>query len=161
MMARYFPMVVFLLAVVVTAAIGGSFAVGQWYFDLVKPWWNPPPWVFGPVWSALYLLMGLAMWQVWISGHPKRTGALSWWLMQLVLNAGWSWLFFGLHRTGWALLELTILLGIVILCTRAFATVTRPAALLMVPYILWLVFAWVLNLALWILNGGGLASIMG
>lgn len=161
MIARYSMLVVFLLAVVMTAAIGGSFPVGQWYFDLIKPGWNPPPWVFGPVWSVLYVLMGLAMWKVWTSGHHNRTGALLWWLMQLVLNAGWSWLFFGLHRTGWALLELTVLLAVVILCTRAFATVSRPAALWMVPYILWLMFAWVLNITLWSLNGGGLASIMG
>ena len=156
MIARYAWMAVFLLIVVVAAAIAGSFEVGEWYFTMVKPGWTPPPWVFGPVWSLLYVLMALAMWQVWISAHYTRVGALAWWLLQLVFNVAWSWLFFGLNRSGWALAEMLLLIGLVVLCMKAFSASSRLAAAFMLPYLLWLLFAWVLNFSIWMLNGGGL-----
>jgi len=161
MINRYLPLLVFLSLVVTISLFSSQFGAGEWYYKLIKPSWNPPPWVFGPVWSALYVMMAVAMWRVWVSGHPNRVGSLLWWVIQLTLNAAWSWLFFGLNRTGFALLELTALLGVAILCTRAFSSASRTAALLMIPYILWLGFAWVLNLALWRLNGGGIGTIIG
>lgn len=157
MIARYAPMAVFLLLVVLTAAFGASFEAGEWYYALRKPGWTPPPWVFGPVWSVLYLLMALAMWKVWLTGFYVRIGALIWWVLQLVLNAAWSWLFFGLHRPGWSLLEMAFLIGVVVLCIKAFSGISRAAAVLMVPYLLWLLFAWILNYAIWSMNGGGVA----
>ena len=156
MVARYGSMAIFLLLVVAAAAIAGSFEAGEWYFNMNKPSWTPPSWVYGPAWSALYLLMALAMWKVWDSGHYLRLGSLVWWLLQLGLNVAWSWLFFGLHRIGWSLLEMTLLIGLVVLCTKAFSAASRTAAAMMIPYLLWLLFTWLLNFSIWILNGGGL-----
>lgn len=154
MNSRYVSMAVFLLLVVFAAYIAGSFEAGQWYFTMIKPDWTPPAWVFGPVWGVLYLLMALAMWKVWNSGHVARNGALVWWLLQLVFNVAWSWLFFGLERTGWAMLELLLLIGLVIFCVRVFITISKQAALMMMPYLLWLGFAWLLNFSIWRMNGG-------
>jgi tryptophan-rich sensory protein len=161
MISRYGSMAVFLLLVIAAAAFGSSFEAGEWYYALRKPDWTPPPWVFGPVWSILYLLMALAMWKVWLSGRYVRIGALIWWLLQLGLTAAWSWLFFGLHRPGWSMLEMALLIGVVLLCVKAFAAISRVAAWLMAPYLLWLLFAWALNYAIWSMNGGGLASYFG
>ncbi len=160
MITRYAWMAVFLSLVVIAAAVAGSFEAGEWYFMLRKPAFTPPPWVFGPAWSVLYLLMAVAMWLVWDSKHYTRTGALIWWLLQLGLNAAWSWLFFGLTRSGWSLAEMVLLIGTVVLCMKAFSASSRLAAMLMLPYLLWLCFAWVLNFSIWSMNGGGLGSIM-
>ena len=160
MISRYAWLAIFLLLVVIAAAIASSFEAGEWYFLLRKPDWTPPAWVFGPVWSVLYVLMALAMWLVWISGDETRVGSLIWWLFQLGLNAAWSWLFFGLTRSGWSMAELLLLIGAVILCMKAFSSASRTAVLLMAPYLLWLVFAWVLNFAIWSMNGGGLGTML-
>jgi tryptophan-rich sensory protein len=156
MVLRYASLAVFLLLVVLAALMGGSFEAGEWYSAISKPQWTPPPWVFAVAWSVLYVLMALAMWQVWVSGHPVRRGALIFWLLQLAVNVAWPWLFFGLHRTGLAMADLGLLIGLVILCMRAFSMASRAAALLMLPYLLWLLFAWLLNFAIWALSGGAL-----
>ncbi len=159
MIMRYGSLAVFLLLVVAAAAFGGSFEAGTWYYTMYKPSWTPPTWAFGPAWAVLYVLMALAIWKVWLTRDHRRLGALAWWLLQLLLNAAWSWLFFGIHRSGWALLEMTLLIGTVILCIKAFSTVSRAASWLMVPYLLWLLYAWVLNFAIWSMNGGGLTRL--
>ena len=160
MILRYVSLGVFLLVVVIVALLGSSFEAGEWYAVLNKPQWTPPPWVFAPAWSVLYVLMAMAMWKVWVSGHHSRVGSLVWWLLQLGLNAAWSWLFFGLNRIGWAMLDITLLIGIVVLCMKAFSAASRMASLLMLPYLLWLLFAAALNFSIWILNGGGLGSLL-
>jgi benzodiazapine receptor len=154
MIARYASMAVFLVVVVIAAALAGSFEAGEYYSLVQKPSWAPPAWVFGPVWSVLYILMALAMWKVWISEHRSRMGSLIWWLIQLSLNVLWTWLFFGLTRTGWAMLEMLLLIGIVVLCMKAFASSSRSASWMLLPYLLWLMFAWLLNISIWLLNGG-------
>ncbi len=156
-MSRMVSLAGFLALVVLTAWLGSQFPAGEYYALLNKPDWAPPAWLFGPVWSVLYVLMAVAMWKVWDSGQQARTGALAWWLLQLGLNAAWSWLFFGLTRIGWAMAELAVLIGLVIFCIKAFSLISRSAAWLMVPYLLWLVFALVLNFSLWSLNGGGIS----
>jgi tryptophan-rich sensory protein len=161
MVSRYVPLAIFLLLVVLVATFAATFEAGEWYYALVKPAWTPPPWVFGPAWSLLYLLMAVAMWKVWQTGNPVRTGALIWWLLQLAFNAAWSWLFFGLNRIGWALGEMAVMIGLVVLCTRAFGNVSRTAGWLMVPYLAWLAFAFALNFSIWTLNGGGFGSLGG
>ena len=161
MVARYVTLGVFLLLVALAAVFAASFEAGAWYFAMQKPDWTPPAWVFGPVWAVIYVLMAVAMWQVWESGHRSRTGSLVWWLLQLGLNAAWSGLFFGLNRSGWSLLDLTLLLGVVCLCTRAFAASSRIAAVLMTPYLAWLIFAWMLNFSIWMMNGGGISRWFG
>lgn len=137
----------------VPAVIGVFSLPGPWYAALVKPSWNPPAWIFGPVWTLLYTLMAVAAWLVWRRGGVRaQAKPLAWFMGQLVLNAIWSPLFFGFRRTGWAFAEI-IVLGVSIAFTiRAFARVQRVAAGLLVPYLAWVGFATVLNGTLWWLN---------
>ncbi len=139
------------LAVTFCAPALGAWAMpGEWYASLRKPSWNPPSWIFGPVWTALYIMMAVAAWLVWRRGGPRR--ALGLYGVQLALNAAWTPLFFGLKLPGLAFAEILLLLAAVIVTARAFATVSRPAALLLVPYIAWVAFASFLNFTLWRLN---------
>lgn len=156
-MSRMVTLAVFLALVVLAAWFGSQFPAGEYYALLNKPAWAPPAWLFGPVWSLLYVMMAVAMWLVWEKNVPARSGALVWWLVQLAVNAAWTWLFFGLTRIGWAMAELGLLIGLVIFCIKVFSTISRPAAWLMLPYLLWIVFALVLNFSIWSLNGGGIS----
>jgi tryptophan-rich sensory protein len=142
-----------LAACFAAAAIGGYFSPGEWYAGLRKPAWNPPNWLFGPVWSALYTMMGVAAWLIWRRGGFAANGpALRCFLAQLALNALWSSLFFGLRRPGLALIEI-LLLWLAIAATLAlFWRAQRAAGLLLVPYLAWVSFASVLNFTLWRLN---------
>lgn len=160
-MRRWVSLLVFLGLVVVVSWWGSRFMPGEWYAGLTKPSWNPPAWVFGPVWSALYVLMAVAAWQVWNSDHPARVQAVSLWLAQLLVNGAWSWLFFGLHRPGVAMFELAALVVLVVLTIRAFRAIRPVAAALMLPYLAWISFALALNVALWRLNGGSLQTLLG
>jgi len=155
-MSRMISLTVFLALVVIAMWMGSQFPAGEYYALLNKPGWAPPAWLFGPVWSILYVLMAVAMWKVWQSGQQERLGALAWWLLQLGLNVAWSWLFFGLTRIGWAMAELAVLIGLVVFCTKVFSMISKSAAWMMVPYMLWLLFALALNFSLWSLNGGGI-----
>lgn len=138
-----------LLAFAASAA-GAFFSPGDWYASLNKPSFNPPGWVFGPVWTVLYAMMGVSAWLVWRQGNGVRP--LAPWLLQLSLNAAWTPVFFGLHRMDIALV-IIIAMWLAILATiLAFRKRSRPAALLLVPYLLWVSFATVLNAALWRLN---------
>jgi len=154
-------LVVFLALVALVSWWGSRFLPGEWYAALDKPSWNPPSWVFAPVWSTLYLLMAVAAWQVWNSDHPLRSQAVSLWLAQLLFNGAWSWLFFGLHRPGVAMFELAALIVLVVLTIRSFRAIRPAAAWLMLPYLAWISFALVLNVTLWRLNGGGLQTLLG
>lgn len=149
------------LAIVVPLGVGalGSFttfdAVRTWYPTLVRPSFAPPSWVFGPVWTTLYVMMGVASWLVWRRGgwaDPTVRGALVLYAVQLGFNLAWSWLFFGLQQPLLALIEIVILLGLIAATARRFAPISRPAALLMLPYLAWVAFATVLNGGFWWLN---------
>jgi translocator protein len=142
-----------LLACFAAAAMGGWFLPGDWYAALKKPSWNPPGWIFGPVWTALYTMMAVAAWLVWRrGGFAAQRRPLACFLTQLALNALWTPLFFGLHRMGAAFAEIT-LLGLAIAATiAAFRPVSRTAAWLLAPYLAWVSFAAVLNFTLWRLN---------
>ena len=135
------------------AAWGGLFMPGEGYASLKKPSWNPPGWVFGPVWTALYTLMAVAAWLVWQrGGFAAQRRPLTLFLVQLALNAAWTPLFFGLHRPGVAFVDI-VLLGLAIVATLfAFRPVSRVAAWLLAPYLAWVSFAAVLNFTLWRLN---------
>ncbi|MDZ7845213.1 MAG: TspO/MBR family protein [Anaerolineales bacterium] len=136
-----------------TAYIGSRFPVDNWYTGLVKPSWNPPNWLFGPVWSVLYLLMAISVWLVWMKeGLAGAVVPLVIFLLQLVLNAGWSWLFFGKHEMGIAFLEILILWAAILACIIVFWNLNPISGMLLVPYILWVTFAAVLNYTLWQLN---------
>ena len=126
---------------------------GTWYAELAKPAWNPPNWIFAPVWTFLYILMGVAAWVCWLrAGWERGRAALAVFVLQLVLNFTWSWIFFGTHRMGWALVEIVILWSAILLTILLFARKSVTAAALLVPYLLWVTFAAVLNAALWHLN---------
>lgn len=137
----------------VAAAMGALFMPGEWYAGLAKPAWNPPNEIFGPVWTVLYGIMAVAAWLVWQrGGFAVQRRALTLFLGQLVLNAAWTPLFFGLHLLGIAFAEILLLLVLIGLTMRAFFRVNLPAGWLMVPYFLWVGFATVLNFTLWRLN---------
>ena len=126
---------------------------GEWYAALVKPSWNPPAWIFGPVWTVLYTVLAVAAWVVWQrGGWAAQRGPLTLYLIQLVLNAAWTPLFFGLQMPGLAFVEILCLLAAVLLTARAFHRVRPVAGLLFVPYAAWVAFASWLNFTLWRLN---------
>jgi tryptophan-rich sensory protein len=135
-----------LLAAFAAGAIGAVASVdaASFYAQLTKPSWAPPARVFGPVWSALYALMGVAAWLVWRSGGPRRAALGLFWA-QLAANALWSWLFFGWRQGALAAMEVLVLLALIVATTVAFWRVRRLAALLLVPYLLWVAFASVLT----------------
>ena len=128
-------------------------SIKTWYAALAKPTWTPPGWVFGPVWSALYLAMAVAAWLVWReAGFSGAKLALVLFVIQLLLNVGWSAIFFAVHRPDFAFAEI-ILLWLAILGTLVvFWPLSRAAGWLMVPYLAWVAFASTLNYAIWRLN---------
>jgi len=142
----------FLLAVTASALVGGwavSQSVGDWYVTLPKPSWNPPSWIFGPVWTVLFILMAIAAWTVWCkrTEQPIRSAMVAFWV-QLMLNTLWSWCFFGWRSPGWALVEILILWVAIVTMTWFYARIFRLALWLSVPYVAWVSFAVVLNAAI-------------
>lgn len=144
-----------LLVTFAAAAVGAVASVdaASFYAQLSKPSWAPPAWVFGPVWSGLYALMGIAAWLVWRSPGSKAV-ALGLFGAQLAANALWSWLFFAWHRGALAAVEVLVLLVLIVATMVAFWRSSRPAALLLLPYLLWVGFASALTWAVWRANPG-------
>lgn len=135
------------------AAVGSLFMPGQWYAALEKPSWNPPAWLFGPVWSVLYTMMSVSAWLVWKRGGIRdQRIPLCLFLLQLSLNAIWSPLFFGLKWPGLAFVEIIFLWLATFATIIAFLRVHRTAAWLLAPYLAWVSFASVLNFTLWQMN---------
>lgn len=130
-----------------------SIAAKDFYGQLVQPDWAPPAWLFGPVWTLLFTLMAIAAWLVWRQGGLRQNRiALSLYVVQLMLNALWSWLFFAWQNGSVAFVEILILACAIAATLVAFWRVRPLAAILLVPYLLWVSFAAVLNYALWQLN---------
>jgi benzodiazapine receptor len=128
-------------------------AVSTWYRLITKPSWTPPDWVFGPVWTTLYIMMGCAGWLIWRSeDSPRRRPALLIWALQLALNFLWSPLFFGFHAVGLALIDIYLLWLLIGRFLVTVWTLSRPAAFLFMPYWAWVTYATALNLGIWILN---------
>ncbi len=135
------------------AFVGTLFGPDQWYEALNKPSWTPPNWVFGPVWTTLYVMMAVAAWLVWQQGgFVRQRRALTWYFTQLALNAAWTPLFFGLQRPGIAFVEIVLLWVAISMTALAFHRVSRVAAWLLAPYLAWVSFAALLNFFLWRLN---------
>lgn len=169
-MNKTFKLIVSLLIPQVAGGVGGLFtssAVKDWYPVLAKPALNPPAWVFGPVWTVLFLLMGYALylvWREWDQGNPSTRLrvkiALAIFGLQLFLNALWSIIFFGstsltihgLNNIGIALVEIVFLWLAILATIIAFAKISKPAAWLLAPYILWVSFAMYLNYSIYTLN---------
>ena len=139
----------------VAAAIGAAASIqaGSFYTQLVRPEWAPPPGVFGPVWTVLYFVMGIAAWLVWrVGGFRAARTALTLFLVQLAVNALWSWLFFGWHQGALGFADILLLWVLLVATIVAFWRIKPLAGALLVPYLLWVSFAAVLNYSVWQLN---------
>lgn len=126
-------------------------AVRDWYPSLIPPPGRPPNWLFAPVWTALYIAMGVAAWRVWRQPLPNRP-ALRLWGWQLLANAAWTPAFFGLHSPALGLAVILPMLALIVRTVRAFAPLDRPAAALLLPYLAWTSYATYLNVGFWWLN---------
>lgn len=157
-MQRAGKLIISLLLPLVVGGLGGlvtSRSVADWYQTLEKPYFSPPDWVFGPVWTLLYLLIGVSLYLVWASPltYPyTKTAAYIFFGIQLVLNLMWSLVFFGLHAPAFAAVVILMLLVAIVLTMVSFWPISRWAALLLVPYLLWVSFATALNVAVALLN---------
>jgi tryptophan-rich sensory protein len=128
-------------------------SVTTWYTTLTKPSFNPPNWIFGPVWTALYVLMGVAAWRVWrAADRDTARGPLAVFALQLAVNLGWSVAFFGLRNPGLAVVVILLLDLLVLATALMFRRIDRLAAWLLVPYLAWIAFATMLNVTIWRLN---------
>lgn len=141
------------LLVGVISGLSTAASIKTWYQELAKPAWTPPNWVFGPVWTLLYIGMGIAVWLVWRErGTRDVTAALTCFLIQLALNFLWSPVFFGMHKPGWALADVLALWIAIAVTIALFYRVSVPASVLLIPYFLWVSYASALNYAIWRLN---------
>jgi len=153
-----FTKIVVTIGIAELAGIIGSVfttpSITGWYAGIIKPALNPPAWIFGPVWTTLFALMGIAAFLVWKKGLERRDVkiALGIFAGQLVLNTLWSIIFFGLHSPGGALVEIVFLWLAILATIIAFYKISRPAAWLLIPYIAWVSFAAYLNFTIWMLN---------
>lgn len=128
-------------------------SVGSWYLSINKPLFNPPSWVFGPVWTILFILMGISLYLVIKNGITKKNKAAVYAFgFQMALNILWSILFFGMHSPGAAFIEIIILWLAILVNILLFYKISKKATYLLVPYILWVSFAAVLNFSIWMLN---------
>lgn len=156
--ARWGSLLVFIAGCLGAGGLGAIATTPEiegWYKTIEKPSWNPPDSVFGPVWSTLFVMMGVAAWIVWKrEGFKAAKMPLSLFAVQLGLNIAWSWIFFGLHQPGWAFLEIVILWLAISATTVSFYGRSKLAGTLMVPYLAWVSFASVLNFTIWRLNLG-------
>jgi translocator protein len=142
----------FILVTFCAPLAGMSSPPGDWYASLNKPAWNPPSWIFGPVWTALYLMMAVAAWLVWRRNGWRRPLWL--YSTQLLLNAAWTPVFFGAREIGWALVVIVVLWTAILYTLLAFLRVSKAAGWMLVPYLVWVSFAAVLNFTLWRMNPG-------
>jgi translocator protein len=155
--ASIFALVAFLGVTLAASAFGALTQgddVGERYLALELPAWAPPQDAFGIVWPILYVLIAVAAWRIWRvrGGVSAATGALSLWFSQLIVNAAWPGVFFGLEEFGWGILVIVALDVLVVATIAWFARIDRWAALLLAPYLVWIVYATALNIAVWQLN---------
>ncbi len=155
-MKKIYKLILALLIPQAAAGIGSFFTAGSvdtWYKTIEKSTLNPPGWVFGPVWTALFLLMGYALYLVWTDEGGKNKRRAYWIFgIQLALNTLWSIIFFGLQSPGGALVEIVFLWLAILAMIFVFAKISKLAAWLLIPYILWVSFAAYLNYSIWMLN---------
>ncbi|MBW2982139.1 tryptophan-rich sensory protein [Candidatus Woesearchaeota archaeon] len=152
-MKKIWKLIISILLPFLASVIGGFFtsqSVSTWYITLIKPSFNPPSWVFGPVWTILYLLMGISLYLVWIKRYDKK--AFTVFGIQLFLNALWSVLFFGLQNPLFAFIEIIFLWAAILITIIYFYRINKISAYLFIPYILWVSFAAVLNISIVLLN---------
>ena len=152
-MKPIYALFLFLLIIFIIAFTGSQFQAGDWYESLRKPAFNPPSWIFGPVWTILYIMIAISGWLVWKdAGFTIARSAFITYGIQLILNATWSALFFGLHKPGIAFVGILALWFFILLNILAFWRINRTAGILLIPYHAWVTFAAVLNGTLWFMN---------
>jgi translocator protein len=149
---RWFGLLLWMVLPLLAGAFGSQFQPGAWYAALEKPSWNPPSWVFGPVWTGLYLLMGLAAWLVWDRYRSAARTALAVFVLQIVFNGLWSYLFFGLQSPALAFAGIVVLWVLIVATLVLFWRARTVAGVLLLPYLAWVSFAAALNFSIWQLN---------
>ena len=153
-MRHWKSLLAFLVVTFAAAALGSLSMPDAWYAALTKPSFNPPNWIFGPVWTVLYALIAFAGWRIWKQAGGW-CGALSLWVLQLVLNGLWTPLFFGIHRIDLALLDIATLVLVLIATIIAFFKCDRIAGVVLLPYLAWVSFAILLTVSIYRLNPNG------
>jgi tryptophan-rich sensory protein len=156
-MKDWIKLVISIALPVTVGLIAGLFTrpeIDGWYQTIEKPAWQPPNWVFGPVWTVLYIMMGIAFYLIWRSRAPsnKKRAAIILWIIQLVFNFFWSYIFFRQHQLDWALGEIIVLWFFILLTIFSFARISKLATWLLVPYISWVSFASILTYTIYHLN---------
>jgi benzodiazapine receptor len=156
-MKRSFFIILFILFSEAAGIIGSVFtfsSIPTWYATLNKPSFSPPNWIFGPVWTILYALMGISAFLVWEKGIKNKevASALKFFVIQLILNSSWSILFFGLHNPALAYLDIIVLWIFIALTAVNFYKIKKAAGYLLIPYLIWVTFASFLNLSITLLN---------
>ncbi|MBX2854317.1 MAG: tryptophan-rich sensory protein [Rhodobacteraceae bacterium] len=155
-MASEFALLGFIFVCFLAAMGGALFRPGAWYETLERPSWRPPNWLFGPAWAVLYAMIAVSGWLVWREvGLTGGALAFAVYAAQLILNFFWSAVFFGLRRIGWALVEMAALWLAILANILVFWPISPAAGAMLIPYLLWVSFAFTLNLAIWRLNPGG------
>jgi translocator protein len=143
--------IILCLAVGIGAGFATQSSVESWYLTLNRPSWNPPNWLFAPVWTTLYIMMAVAAWLVWRTGQDTKPAMLLF-FSQLALNFAWSFLFFGARSTGLGLIGILLMLAAVAATTFVFWRISKPAGALFMPYLAWTAFAAFLNFTIWRMN---------
>jgi translocator protein len=155
-LTKHAKLAVSILACLAAGIMGSAFtfqAISGWYSSLIKPFWTPPSWAFGPVWTVLYILMGISLYLVWSAKLADRKSlALSVFVVQLALNVSWSVLFFGLRSPLLGFAGIIALWVLIVATIILFSRISMKAALLLLPYIIWVTIAACLNFSVWMLN---------
>ncbi len=150
---KYLSLLIILSITFTASAIGGFTTASfkePWYSNIILPIFNPPSWVFGPVWTTLYIMMSLAIWNIWIKTFNQKI--LKFYFIHLFFNSTWSVIFFGFHQIGIALINLIIILIFIILLTKNYFKLNKTSFYLMLPYFFWSSYAFILNFSIFILN---------
>ncbi len=150
---KYLSLIIILIATYVAPAIGSYVSNSYkepWYSEIILPSFNPPSWIFAPVWSTLYILMSLAIWKIWINSYNSKI--LTLYFIHLFFNSAWSVIFFGFHLIGLALINLIIILIFIIILMKEYIKIEKISFYLMAPYLLWSSYALILNISIFLLN---------
>ena len=150
---KYLSLFLILLITFIPSAIGGFITASfkePWYSEIILPSFNPPSWVFAPVWTTLYIMMALAIWKIWINSFDLKP--LQLYFIHLFFNGTWSIIFFGFHEIGLALINLFIILIFIFLLMKSYLKLDKISFYLMIPYLLWSSYALILNSSIFILN---------
>ena len=150
---KYLSLFIILLITSLASAIGGFTTASfkePWYSEIILPSFNPPSWVFAPIWTTLYIIMSIAIWKIWINSFDPKI--LKLYFIHLLFNGSWSVIFFGFHQIGLALMNLVIILIFIILLMKNYLRRDKISFYLMMPYFLWSCYALVLNSSIFILN---------